>query len=445
MDEKKFLSHIRNCRHRLNVARFFDMLSVALCIGAGVGILFQAVSFLVPFYYANLYSLLVLVIAACSALAAALLKRTGMSEAALVMDGFGFRERIVTAYENLGKSGEILELQREDAMERLEKNWDKIKIRIMPSEKKIAVTMVLLVSLFVLSILPSTVRERAKELHQVQQQAKEKEEEIEEVLEELETLAGQELTPEQLAALQEMMESMQSSEAEFKQASSAEMLNTANEKLEYKYENISSQLANMAQSMQNGAAVSQVSAEAMQAMAEKMQQMTESGASQSLASNQNARNQSGNGENQTGNQNSGQNGQSGDGQNGQGDGQSGTGQGQNGQNGSGSGEGPNGENGGTGSGDGSGTGRGEGSGSTPHDYVSIPNEIVDSGNLTGNADNHDDSEFFRTQNGLSWEGVHIPHDAVIGSYEKNAYEGIASGKYPSGMEDVIKEYFSSFN
>ena len=36
-------------------------------------------------------------------------------------------------------------------------------------------------------------------------------------------------------------------------------------------------------------------------------------------------------------------------------------------------------------------------------------------------------------------------DAVIGSYEQSAYEGIAAGKYPSGMEDVIKNYFASFN
>ena len=28
---------------------------------------------------------------------------------------------------------------------------------------------------------------------------------------------------------------------------------------------------------------------------------------------------------------------------------------------------------------------------------------------------------------------------------ENAYEGIATGRYPSGMENVIKEYFASFN
>ncbi|MCH5255147.1 MAG: hypothetical protein J1F41_09490, partial [Lachnospiraceae bacterium] len=117
---------------------------------------------------------------------------------------------------------------------------------------------------------------------------------------------------------------------------------------------------------------------------------------------------------------------------GQGNGQSGDGQ-------DGQGSSQNGQDGGSGS------GRGTGSTNIPHDYVSIPNDVADSENLTGNSVDHDNSEYFRAQNGLSWEGTHMSHEAVIGSYEQNAYEGIAAGRYPSGMENVIKEYFSSFN
>ena len=90
-------------------------------------------------------------------------------------------------------------------------------------------------------------------------------------------------------------------------------------------------------------------------------------------------------------------------------------------------------------------GRGDGGGSMPHDYVSIPNTVADSGNLTGNADSHELSEYFRAQTGLNWEGAHTSYEAAIGSYEQNAYEGSAAGRYPSGMENIIKEYFSSFN
>ncbi|MEZ3463501.1 MAG: hypothetical protein K1W23_15395, partial [Lachnospiraceae bacterium] len=115
--------------------------------------------------------------------------------------------------------------------------------------------------------------------------------------------------------------------------------------------------------------------------------------------------------------------------------------------GDGGGDGDSDSNGGSGQSGDSGSGRGTGTGtsSTPHDYVSIPNDIADSGNLTGNAVDHDASEYFRGQNGLSWEGTHMSHEAVIGSYEQNAYEGIAAGKYPSGMEEIIKAYFSNFD
>ena len=92
-----------------------------------------------------------------------------------------------------------------------------------------------------------------------------------------------------------------------------------------------------------------------------------------------------------------------------------------------------------------GSGRGVGSDSTPHDYVSVPNDITDSGNLTGNAANHEASEYFRAQNGLGWEGEHTTYESVLESYEQKAYEGIDAGQYPSNMEEVIKEYFSSFN
>ena len=38
----------------------------------------------------------------------------------------------------------------------------------------------------------------------------------------------------------------------------------------------------------------------------------------------------------------------------------------------------------------------------------------------------------------------MDYDSVIGEYSDRAYEGLENGEYPTGMEDVIKEYFSSF-
>lgn len=458
MNKRDFLETIKACRRRLNTARFLKLLVFALTVSAGIGILFQAVSFVVPFYYANHYTVAAVVLGVLTAILLSCFKRITMGQAALVMDGFGFKERIITAFEHLNEEGGILNLQREDAMKQLQMHKDRIKISLMPKRNALLWMMGAVVLLFVLMALPSEMKERAKQLHEVQQEAKEKEEEIEEVIENLEEIPVEELSPEQMAALQEMIESMQSSITEYQQAGSAEQLAAATEKLEYKYENMSSQLNQLAQSLQNGAQISPVTAQAMQNMANQMQQMS---GNQSLASNQgqNSGNQNGSQNQNGGNQNSQNSGNQGNqnqnggnqngnqGQNGQGNQGNGQGgqNGQNGNGGNGSGDGGDG-NGSNGSGSGgAGGGRGEGSSDTPHDYVSVPNAIADSGNLTGNAQNHDNSDYFKTQNGLSWEGTHVSHEAVIGTYEQNAYEGIAQGQYPTGMEDVIKEYFASFN
>ena len=65
--------------------------------------------------------------------------------------------------------------------------------------------------------------------------------------------------------------------------------------------------------------------------------------------------------------------------------------------------------------------------------------------LTGNKNGDQDSGYYRQTNGLSWEGEHVEYDSVIGEYTENAYEGIANGRYPSGMEPVIRDYFENLN
>ena len=445
MNQQEFVNIIRACRRRLNMAGFLTRLVFALSIGAGVGILFQVVSFVIPLYYVNVYTGIALLLAVVTAAVVSLIKCSTMEHAALVMDGFGFKERIITAYEHLKDEGALFALQRRDAMEHLRMHKERIRIPLWPDRKKTALTVTLLAVMIALVFVPSPMKDRAGELHRIRQEAREKEKEIEETIEELGKLTESEeeaLTPEQLAALQEMMESLQSSMTEYQQASSAEALRAAGEKLKFKYENMSSQMSGLAESIRSGAAASPMSAESMQAMADKLGKMSgnASGNGSDLASNQDQNDDS---------QGDGQNGQD-NGQSGQGNGKNGQGQGDgdgqgNGQ-GNGQGSGQNGKGyGQSGQGNGTGTGRGTGTANNAHDYVSIPNAIADSENLTGNAADHDNSEYFRAQNGLSWEGTRMSYEAVIGSYEQNAYEGIAAGRYPSGMENVIKEYFSSFN
>ncbi|MCM1262831.1 MAG: hypothetical protein NC313_08930 [Butyrivibrio sp.] len=451
MEKKAFLQTIRTYCRKINLARFVDMALLSLCVGAGVGIILQAAALIVPIYYVNLYTVIALFLAIFSAAGVMAAQHIDMKHAALIMDSFGFGERIVTAYENMDEDGEFIRLQREDAMHKLNGNRDKIHIPLFNSWKKPTLFALMCALLVGLAFIPSASKERAQELHAVRQASKEKTKEIKKTVEDLKQLGQDELSAEQQAMIQEMIESLESSMSEYQQASSAEAVKTADEKLNYKYNDMGNQLSAMAQSLQNAAEVSPVTAQAMQAMAKKMQEMSgeKSPGEGELAQSQGGnKGQNGNGQND-GNQ--GGNGQNGNGAgskdgNGQNGGQDGDGQGGSGQNGSGqNGDGQSGNGQGNDGEGGNGSGRGTGSSDTPRDYVSVPNEIADSENLTGSSVDHEESEFFRAPNGLSWEGEHISHDAVIGSYEQNAYEGIAAGKYPSGMEDVIKDYFSSFN
>lgn len=419
MEQREFLKIIQSCRRRMNMADFVKNSVTALSIGAGAGILIQAAAFLAPLYYAGLYMILALLLAELSVFVVMFVKQTTMEQAALRIDGFGFEERIVTAYEHLDKEGTLIGLQREDAMRQLKEHKDRIQIPLRPSLKRTALLFLLLVLLLGLSLIPSPAKERAGELHSLKEEAREKEDEIEKIMETLEQLEQEALAEEQQEALQEMMESLESSLCEYQQAYSEEMLSAASQKLEYKYENMSSQLSEIIQDLQDGAGVSIASADSVKEITDLLKKMDGRKPSQGAGSEK------------------GQGGADGDGREGQ-KGSSGEGDGQSGQNGQ-NGQNGQGEEGSPGS------GRGTGGSSTPHDYVSVPNAIADSENLTGNVGNHDTSEYFRAQNGLNWEGEHTSYEAVIGSYEQNAYEGIAADKYPSGMEDIIKDYFASFN
>lgn len=429
MEQRAFVKMIHAFQRRMNIASVLQKSIAALCIGAAAGILFQAAALVVPFYYASLYSGLALVLSLLTALVLAYVKRISPEQAALAMDSFGFDERIITAYECLGQEGVLVRLQREDAMNQLAEHQDRIRLALLPSWKKPVLLLGFLAVMSGLALLPSAVKERARELHEVRKEAREQMKELDELASSLDKLAQEEISQKQKNTLQEMLGSLEASRTEFEQADSAKLLSAATNKLEYKYAMMGSELEEFAKRLRDGVAASPMTAESMQVLAERMQEL----GGMQLAKGTGA---------QTGSNQQGQSGsQNGQGSSGSQAGQNGNGS-QNGQNGSGS---QTTQSGNQMSDHSKGSGRGVGSDSIPHDYVSVPNDIADSGNLTGNVANHEASEYFRAQNGLGWEGEHTTYESVLGSYEQKAYEGIAAGQYPSNMEEVIKEYFSSFN
>lgn len=410
MDERNYLLQaIRRSRRKLNMAKTLDTCTCFLACAGVAAIVLEAASIWIPFYYVHLCAGIALLVAFLAGLVYSIVKRVGMHEAARRIDTFGLQERVQTAYEQMEDESTFACMQRRDAAEKLRGKVEKkeIRIRLLPDKRHLTAAALSLVLACGLAFIPSQARETASQRHAIHQEAKEKQKELSELTDALEQMDTSTLTDEQKAKLSELQEALNRSMQELARADSREALDAAKNKLGFKLEQTSQSLANLA---------SQMSKEQQAAIAQALAKAAADAAGKSSGSNgtQSASNGGSNGTPGAGN------GSSGDGNNGS-----------------------NGNGNGNGSGNGSGRGTGQGGGT--HDYVSVPNAVGNDENLTGNKTGDENGDSYRAQNGLVWEGDHVSLDSVIGDYTKDAYEGISSGRYPSGMEDVIKDYFKNLS
>ena len=465
MDERKeLLQAIRRSRQKLNIAKLIDTCVFCLAYAGVAAIVLEAVSLWIPFYYVHLCVGIVIGIALIVGIIYAVIKRISMREAAQQIDTFGLKERVQTAYEQMADESPLAGMQRHDAAEQLQKKLDakQIRIRLLPSRRHLAAAFLSLAVAATLAFVPSQARELANTRHAIHQEAKEKQKELSELADAIEKMDTSELTDEQKARLAKLKEALDRSMQELARVDSEEALDAAQSKLGFKYEQTSQSLMELADALsKDGTAAMEKAAEMARAAAEANGQSSAQGNSKS--GTQSASNGSASGTPGTSNGNSGNTG-NGSGENGQNSGNSSNGNGSNGNgsngnssngnnsdgNNSGSGDGSGngsgtGNGSGSGNGNGSGSGRGTGSGGGRHDYVSVPNATGNDDNLTGNKTGNENGDSYRAQNGMVWEGDHVSLDSVISDYTKDAYEGLSSGKYPSGMEDVIKDYFKNLS
>ncbi len=457
MDERNYLlQEIRRSRRKLNMAKTLDTCTCFLACAGVAAIVLEAVSLWVPFYYVHWCAGIVLLAAFAAGLVYSVVKRAGLHEAARKMDTFGLQERVQTAYEQMEDESAFARMQRQDAAKRLREKSEKkeIRIRLLPDKRHLTAAALSLVLACGLAFLPSQARETASQRHAIHQEAKEKQKELSELADALEKMDTSTLTEEQKAKLSELQEALNRSMQELARADSREALDAAESKLGFKLEQTSQSLANLASQMskEQQAAIAQAQALA-KAAADADGKSSGSNGTQS-ASNGGSNGTPGAGNGSSGDGNNGSNGNGLNGNNGSGDGNSPDGDNNGNGSGNGSGDGSNGtgSNGngsgngnGNGNGSGNGSGRGTGQGGGTHDYVSVPNAVGNDENLTGNKTGEENGDSYRAQNGLVWEGDHVSLDSVIGDYTKDAYEGISSGRYPSGMEDVIKDYFKNLS
>lgn len=455
MDERNYLlQEIRRSRRKLNMAKTLDTCTCFLACAGVAAIVLEAASIWIPFYYVHLCAGIALLVAFLAGLVYSIVKRVGMHEAARRIDTFGLQERVQTAYEQMEDESTFACMQRRDAAEKLRGKVEKkeIRIRLLPDKRHLTAAALSLVLACGLAFIPSQARETASQRHAIHQEAKEKQKELSELTDALEQMDTSTLTDEQKAKLSELQEALNRSMQELARADSREALDAAKNKLGFKLEQTSQSLANLA---------SQMSKEQQAAIAQALAKAAADAAGKSSGSNgtQSASNggsngtpSAGNGSSGDGNNGSNGNGSNGNNANGEGNGSDGDNNGNGSGNGSGDGSNGDGSNGngsgngnGNGNGSGNGSGRGTGQGGGTHDYVSVPNAVGNDENLTGNKTGEENGDSYRAQNGLVWEGDHVSLDSVIGDYTKDAYEGISSGRYPSGMEDVIKDYFKNLS
>ena len=463
MDEKRYLyRQIKDCKRKLNIAHFLDTGVCFLAFGGVAAIVAEAVSLLYPFYYVHWFAIGAVVFSLFAGIIRAFWNRKNMRDAAGKLDSFGLKERILTAYEHLEEESHLAKLLRTDAAKRLSEIQAQVKISVLPCRRHLIAFSLSVLCAIALAFVPSQARELAKEQHAIRVEAKEEEKKVRELVKKIEEIDTAGMTEEQMAELQEMIDSMELSMEELKNVTSKEALAAAQQKLDYKYGQTAAGLSSLAAQLTDPSKAGIADAEAMAKAAanENPQTASSEGGSAGGSGENGDGDGSGNGDGNGDGNGNGDGDGNGDGNrdgngdengngngNGNGDGNGdGNGKGDGNGNGDGDGNGDgNGNGNGNGKGGGNGNGRGEGSSSAAHDYVSVPNSVGDDDSISGKKDGNDNSDYYRAENGLAWEGDHVSLDSVIGEYTKDAYEGIANGKYPSGMEEVIKDYFQTLN
>lgn len=428
-----------------NSAVLLDAVLVGLAVSGVPAAALEFFSIFFPFYPVHFATAGCFLMGVAAGLVFAIIRRIDMKSAARYMDSFGLGERVLTAYENLHRPEEIYALQRTDTISHVKEQEENLKVRICPPGRHFTAFALSVCMVLLFALIPSQAKDTARERHEVTLEAKEQEKELEKELSNLKKADTSSLTREQKQALKELQESLKLSMEALKTVKSKEALAEEKQKLTYKYDAAEELLAeNTKASAQDFAGIGSENGENTGNQ--------DKGSGDTSGDGSNASGNSGNG-NSTQDAGAG----SGNNSNGAGSSQSGNSSENNdssqsgSSNGEGSGNGTGGNGNGSGSGvgngngSGSGSGRGTGSSDTGHDYVSIPNKVGNDSSIAGSKGDSKDSDYYRAKNGLAWEGEHVSVDSVIGDYTKDAYESIASGRYPKGMESVIRDYFQSLN
>lgn len=491
---------IKEARRRVTAVRLAADMLFGLIAGMAVAAVIMVVSLFVPMYYAPLLAVAAIGIGVMSGGVLTLIRRPDMKRAALLLDSKGFKERVTTAYERAGMEDTFSVLLKEDTKQRLTGFSIKGAFPYHISAKQIAAFFGLAVVIAVAGLIDAPARKQAREKHAIVMEAKDKAEEVAEALEKLEK--QEKLSEEDMTELKEMLSE---AKEELKEAESSEDIEKAQERLEKKLEQKMKELASedkkeaakalmdlvmelnpeltdeqkqeisdmMAELSQLDDEISEALKKAEEGtlseeeLEELKAKLSEAAAQLSDEDLQAALSQAASSmsaedlENAMAALSSAQSDMmaaaldmdgsmsmaAGFGQGSQGQGQGSGSQGQGGQGQGSQGQSGSGVTGSDGAGGGWYQGSNQGAESSETyegDYVSVPENYQDNDNLTGSPV---EGEAYTQQGGpsVTWDGIKMDYQQVIGEYQNKAYERIEGGDYPADVQDTIKNYFENLN
>lgn len=163
------------------IEQIFIFCSAALIMGIALTI----ISRFIPVYNTYGISFIILSIAVLGAILYAFVKAPDKRRAALRADSFGLQERIVTAYELMGKNDDISILEKQDAIVYLKKVNVIKSISLIPKGKYIISFISILILFVIVNAMPNPMQEKAIEIHRHKVKITETQKKVEDVIKEV--------------------------------------------------------------------------------------------------------------------------------------------------------------------------------------------------------------------------------------------------------------------
>ncbi len=504
---RKILKSIRRTRDRMHNSKILDITLKSLFVALCVYLVLAILSRFLPIYNPYFKGAIIVALISAIGFIASLFMPPKNKAAALLLDDRGLSERVITAYELINDESTMALIQKNDAVKHLDSINIKKEIRIVLPKKIIALCLIIMSLVLLSAFIPNPMESKATELHNVKKKIENQEKEIEEVIKKVEAneklnsvqkeealeilrelkkdiskekdlndaLKAMQRTENKLSMMKQKYDSKDTEKIidAFSKNESTKSLADALKSGEYK--KLKKEISDTTKALQN--LDEESTRELLESLVELSKTLMENPdlalaiinlaekiADGELGGLENDLKALGdeldklmqieefkmamddiiNQLNCSDCQNPGNQGQN------QGQSSGGNKSGSGGGSGSGSGAGSGSSSGSesVNQGGGSGLGKKESTGGEIKEYEKIfATDLLggegDKDILSGQKNQDGQVKVFKTEQGITVKGEMLPYDQVFGRYKEQAFKNIESNQIPQGMQEIVKEYFSS--